>query len=349
MTATTPPARIGVIYTGGTFGMVPSDHGLVPSLDLPARAQHALAETGQADAAATLTWLDHGWPPLASADLAPAVWYDLARRITQAPTCDGFVVIHGTDTLAYTASALSYLLAGLGRPVVVTGASKPLGMAGSDALDHFVDALSVARRGVDSGVTVAFGRRLLRANRTSKRFGTTQQPFASPRAAPLADLAAGEYPPTVEPSQPDWGVVDGAAPPAVHHECRVGVVPAYPGIDGATLAACAHTHPDALLLEGYAAGIGPGADAGFVDAIRDATACGTVVTAIADSAHGSVRMGYYASSTPLAEAGLVAGADMTREAALTKLHVSLCAGLDAGGVAAAFARNQCGELTATAG
>ncbi len=282
---------------------------------------------------------------MASADLTPAVWYDLARCIVGAPEYDGFIVIHGTDTLAYTASALSYLLAGLGRPVVVTGARKPLGTPEGDALNHLVDASRVAGCGIDSGITVAFGRRLLRGNRTSKRFGTIERPFTSPCQDPMADLAAAETPAAMEPSEPDWGYVDGPNLAAVHTRVRVGVLPVYPGIDGTTLAVSARAHPDAVLLEGYSAGIGPGADTGFVDAIRDATAAGTVVAAIADSAQGTVRMGHYASSTPLAEAGLVGGADMTREAALAKLHVSLCAGLDAGQVAATFARDQCGELT----
>lgn len=344
MTAATRRARVGVIYTGGTFGMVASEHGLAPSRDLPTRAEQALADDPAAPAV-TLKWLDHGWLPLASADLTPAVWYDLARCIAEDRACDGFVVIHGTDTLAYTASALSYLLAGAGRPVVVTGASKPLGMPDGDALTHFSDALRVAACGVDSGVTVAFGRRLLRGNRTSKRFGTVAQPFTSPCEPALADLTGAAAPPASEPSIPDWGCIDGANLAAVHGPVRIGVLPVYPGIDGTTLAVSARTHPEALLLEGYAAGIGPGADTGFVDAIRDATAAGTVVAAIADSAQGTVRMGRYASSTPLAEVGLVGGGDMTREAALAKLQVSLCAGLNASQVATAFIRNQCGELT----
>jgi len=348
MTATRRPAQVGVIYTGGTFGMVASGHGLAPSHDLPTRAEDALA-TAHDTPPVSLTWLDHGWPPLASSDLVPAVWYDLARCIAEARTCDGFVVIHGTDTLAYTASALSYLLGGLGRPVVVTGASKPLGTPEGDALTHLADALRIAGCGIDSGVTVAFGRRLLRGNRTSKRFGTLERPFTSPCQQPLADLAAGETPAAAQPSQTEWGDIDGPNLPAVPAPVRVGVLPVYPGIDGTTLTVSARAHPDALLLEGYAAGIGPGGDAGFVDAIRDATAAGTVVAAIADSAQGTVRMGHYASSTPLAEAGLVGGADMTREAALAKLHVSLCAGLDAAQVGAAFARDQCGELTPQAG
>jgi L-asparaginase len=341
MTASQPRRRIGILYTGGTFGMVPSEHGLVPSHDLPARAEPALRESLRAPA--SIEWLDHGWPPLASADIGPALWYDIARCLVGASDCDGFVVIHGTDTLAYTGSALSFLLAGLGRPVVITGARKPLGEPGSDALAHLIDAVTVAGSDANTGVTIAFGRRLLQANRTSKRFGTPDHPFTSPRTAPLADLANDEIPAPQPAHAPAWGPHEPQKP--LSRPARVGVLPVYPGIGAAAVEACMGAHPDAILLEGYLSGLGPGGDAAFVEALRTAVAGGTVVGAIADSAHGSVRMGYYASSTPLADAGVTGGADMTREAALTKLHTSLSAGLGARETAAAFAQDQCGELS----
>lgn len=345
MNAATRPEVVGVIYTGGTFGMVRSERGLAPSADLPGRVDAALR--GRTDLP-PVAWLDSGWPALASADTTPAFWYNLAATIAAAaPAHAGFVVIHGTDTLAYTGAALSFLLAGLGRPVVVTGARAPLGDAGSDALDNLVHALWVVADGRSDEVTLAFGGQLLRANRATKRHGAGDNPFASPCLAPLAALD-----PTLrwgEPAPPPPAPAATPVPRAAWRDVRVGVMPVHPGISGDSVRALAAAAPHALVLEGYPAGIGPGGDADFVAAVADAVAAGTVVAAISQGHHGSVRLGKYASSTPLVEAGIVGGADITREAAVAKLHVLRAAGLDADACARAFGEDLRGELTPAAG
>ncbi len=332
--------RIGVIYTGGTFGMVASAEGLAPASDLPDRVDALLERAAQS--APSVAWLDHGWQPLASCDLKPAFWYDLAACIAGAEYCDGFVVIHGTDTLAYTACALSFLLRGLGRPVIVTGARAPLGAADSDAESNFFDALRGAQQCPPDAVGVAFGGHLLRGNRTTKRAGTPQHPFTSPACAPLTNTGApsGQHG-ISEPGR------HRTVPTAAWSPVRVGVAAVFPGMQGDTIEALARAHPDGLVLAAYPAGVGPGADTGVTDAIAQAVAQGTFIGAVADSAHGRIRMGRYASSTPLERAGVVAGADMTREAALTKLHVALCGGFPGQSLDQAFTGNQCGELTPT--
>ena len=335
-------SSVGVVYTGGTFGMVGSRRGYVPSADLPERAQAALDSSGGSDLPA-VAWLESGWSPLDSGALVPRFWFDLAEVIAGAAgEHDGFVVIHGTDTLAYTASALSFLLAGLAVPVVVTGASRPLGEPGSDAVTNLADALRAAAATECREVTVAFGGRLLRGNRATKRQGTRERPFDSPCCPPLAELGDtirwhAAPPPPANPA--------GPLPRAAWRGTRVAIVPSYPGIDGAIIRALCDTGIGGLILEGYSAGIGPGGDAGFVAAIAEAVRAGVVCGAVSQSRQGYVRLGKYALSTPLAEAGLVGGADMTREAALAKMHVLLAQGPDAGTVAGAFTQDLCGELT----
>lgn len=332
---------IGVIYTGGTFGMVASERGYVPTTDLPDRAAAALRQSG-ADHLPRLEWLENPVPPIDSGSIEPRFWFELAAMIARAADeHDGFVVIHGTDTLAFTGSALSFLLAGLGKPVVVTGSSRPLGESGSDALDNLVNALRVAAASECDEVTLAFGERLLRANRATKRHGSAGSPFSAPALDPLATLGDRIDWHPVEPPPAAW---TRELPAAAWQGSAVAFLSIYPGITGDIVRAVCETGIGALVLEGYSAGIGPGGDAGFVEAIADAVTAGVVVGAVSQSREGRVQLGKYAVSTPLADAGLVGGADMTREAAITKLHVLLAQGLGAETIANRFGRNLRGEL-----
>ncbi|WP_171909952.1 asparaginase [Aquisalimonas asiatica] len=343
MMQTTPDGDalpVGVLYTGGTFGMVPSDRGYTPSSDLPERAQAALAGSNHPP----LRWLDPGTgPAINSADVNPAFWHALAGTIRRnAAHCTGFVVIHGTDTLAFTGSALSFLLADLGRPVVVTGARAPLGEAASDARENLLTALHAAVSPGFTGTGLAFGGQLLQANRSSKRFGAPGQPFTSPNAAPLAtfDGNALHWQRTLD-------TLEASLPVVTDYASRAAMLAVYPGISGDVIHGVVETGVHALLLETYPSGIGPGEDAAFVAAIDAATRRGVVVAAVSQNQYGGVRLGHYATSTPLAEAGLIGGADMTREAAFTKLHYLINCGLDRDAIIDAFQRNLCGELTAT--
>ncbi len=331
-------SRVGVLYTGGTFGMVPSERGYVPSGDLPGRVEAVIDE----ELRRNVHWIQHGaGPPVNSADVSPAHWYRFAEAIrAHADDHDGFVVIHGTDTLSYTGSALSFLLADLEQPVVVTGSSQPLGEAGSDAVPNFEGALRAAGAGRKSGVSLAFGGTLFQANRSSKRFGDFQNPFASPNAAPLAELGdTVRWLDTQPPSRIEL-------PPASWQaDVKVALLPVFPGIEGSWLRRAADHGIRGLILECYPSGVGPGGDPEFVSALRDLTGAGVLVTAIPQNRYGRVRLGQYASSSPLREAGLISGADMTREAALAKLHYLLSTGLDTGTVAELFSTSLRGELT----
>lgn len=338
----TDHSSVGVIYTGGTFGMVPSGRGYVPSDDLPERAATALHERGLSDLPA-LDWLDSPWPPLNSGDLEPRFWFDLARVIADAAGGhDGFVVIHGTDTLAFTGSALSFLLAGLGKPVVVTGASTPLVESGSDAFGNLLNALRVASSRECAEATVVFGDRVLRANRTTKRHGDAANPFSSPALAPLAELNDTVTWRAIDPLP---STVARDLPVAAWRDSRVALLSIYPGITGDVVRALRDTGIGGLVLEGYSAGIGPGGNEDFVRALEETVAGGVVVGAVSQSRGGRVRLGKYAVSTPLAEAGVIGGADMTREAAIAKLHVLLARGGSPADVAAAFCTDLRGELS----
>lgn len=335
---------VGLIYTGGTFGMQQSDRGYEPSDDLPQRVERDVPEL-RAPGMPPVEWIDHdAGPPINSSDVTPPFWYALANTIrAHADRCRGFVVIHGTDTLAYTGSALSFLQPAGDRPVIVTGASRPLGESGSDAAANLLNALRVIAAGVTTETAIVFGDRLLRANRTTKRHGSYGQPFVSPVCEPLAGIGERiEYRATADGERPS----DPPASPAIDAEgVRIAMLPVYPGLDARTFNAVVDSGVQGIVLEAYPAGIGPGGDRAFVDAVAAAHARGVVVGAVSQARDGRIRMGRYASSTPLAEAGVVGGADMTREAALAKLHVLLAGGATPESARERFVRNLQGELT----
>jgi L-asparaginase len=338
------PRRIGVLYTGGTFGMERTGRGLAPSADLPQRLDAALADRAASDLP-QLAWLDGTGPAIASSDARPAFWYDVADALRAAARdCDGFVVIHGTDTLAYTGAALSFLLARLERPVAVTGASAPLGEPGSDALEHFLTAVRAVEAMPVPQVVLAFGGVLLRANRATKRHGVGDNPFTAPCEGPLATADSGGA--RWHDDSPLPPVADALpVEPRREPRLRVGLVPVHPGLSGDMVRALARSAPAALVLEGYSAGIGPGGDADFVAAVRETVDAGTLVVALSQGHHGRIPLGKYATSTPLAEAGLISGADMTREAVLAKLQVLLGIDMSTAEVAGLLQRNLRGELT----
>ncbi|MDZ7787126.1 MAG: asparaginase domain-containing protein [Halofilum sp. (in: g-proteobacteria)] len=336
---------VGLIYTGGTFGMQQSDRGYEPSTDLPQRVERDVPELRSPEMP-PIEWIEHGaGPPINSSDVTPPFWYALADTIrAHADRCRGFVVIHGTDTLAYTGSALSFLAPAGDRPVIVTGASRPLGEAGSDAAANLLNALRVINAAVTTETGIVFGDLLLRANRTTKRHGSEGQPFASPACEPLARIGERvDYRADADGERP---ATEPATSVAGANDVRIAMLPVYPGLDARTFNAVAESGVQGIVLEAYPAGIGPGGDRAFVDAVTAACARGVVVGAVSQARNGRIRMGRYASSTPLAEAGVVSGADMTREAALTKLHVLFAGGATPDSVRERFVRNLQGELTA---
>lgn len=335
---------VGLIYTGGTFGMRQSDRGYEPTDDLPQRVERDVPEL-YAPGMPPVEWIEHeAGPPINSSDVTPPFWYALANTIrAHAERYRGFVVIHGTDTLAYTGSALAFIRPAGDRPVIVTGASRPLGEAGSDAAANLLNALRVIADAATTETGIVFGDRLLRANRTTKRHGNYGQPFTSPACDPLACIGERiEYRAGADSERP----ATGSPVPVVHAgDVRVAMLPVYPGLDAKTVYAVVESGVHGIVLEAYPAGIGPGGDRAFVDALAAAHARGVVIGAVSQARDGRIRMGRYASSTPLVAAGVVSGADMTREAALAKLHVLLAGGATPESAREQFARNLQGELT----
>jgi len=325
------PHKLLVLYTGGTIGMQTSADGLIPASGFEARLR---AEQAARPGQSVPDWLYRELsPPLDSANMHPGHWLAMRDAIVAAVTadgCDAVLLLHGTDTLAYSAAALSFLLLGLGVPVLLTGSMLPAGVAGSDARDNLSGAFAALAAGLAPGVHLYFHGRLLHGARASKVRSEAFDAFAEP-ARPRP------------PGMP-------AEPPAVlswqqrRHPVAVAVLPVFPGLQASHLRALLDSGIDALLLECYGSGTGPAGDAALLAVLREAHRRGVVLAAISQCAEGHIEFGVYAAGSQLAASGLVSGGGMTREAALAKLFALLGAGLSQAEVEHWFGVDLCGEL-----
>jgi L-asparaginase len=325
--------RIYVAYVGGTIGMQATDGGYAP---VPGHLTAEVRDRPELHAELTINEYE---PLLDSANARPADWLRIARDIAaRRDDFDGFVVLHGTDTMAYTASALAFLLRGLAKPVVVTGSQIPLGVLRSDGRQNFLTAVLVAARADVKEVCLVFGARILRGCRAVKASASGFDAFASPNLPPLgeAGVEIEVDAPRLRAAEP--GTI--ALPEAL--DAHVSLLRLYPGMPASLLEAALAEPAQGLVLEAYGAGTVP-------DALRDALQTGAqrgVVTAVVSQCvDGRVDLNAYATSAPLVAAGAVGGLDMTTEAAYAKLVVLLSEGRAPDAVRALLQQDLAGELT----
>ncbi|WKN22164.1 asparaginase [Azotobacter vinelandii] len=322
--------QLMVLYSGGTIGMQAGPRGLVPAAGFDARLRERLIAEPQRRMP---PWRYRELsPPIDSANMHQGHWLTLRDAIVAAVEkdgCNAVLLLHGTDTLAYSAAALSFLLLGLGVPVVLTGAMLPASVPGSDAWDNLFGAVDALAQGLVPGVHLYFGGRLLHGARASKLGSATFEAFAElPRrrhGSRTATLPAGlDYHTLRQP-------------------VNLAVLPLFPGLRATQLRALLDSGVQGLVLECYGSGTGPSDDAELLEALREARQRGTVLLGISQCPHGHVAFDTYAAGDALREAGLIGGDSMTREAALGKLFALLGAGLPAEEAEYWLAQDLCGE------
>lgn len=335
--------RVYIANTGGTIGMKRTESGFSPVPGYLRELLDAMPELKSPELPAfTLKELD---PLLDSANMHPSHWEAIAEDIAaHYDDHDGFIILHGTDTMAYTASALSFMLENLGKPVILTGSQIPLCKTRNDARENLIDALMIAGAFPIPEVCIAFQGKLLRGNRCVKVAADGLDAFASPNHPPLGRGGLD--------IQIHWNRIrpKPASPLAVRtfREARVAALRLFPGIQPDLLAHILKPPLQGLVLECYGVGNAP-EDPAFLAPIREATERGVVVVICSQCLQGRVRLDGYATGMGLARSGAIGALDMNVEAALPKLFYLFAQGLRPDEVKDLMQRDLRGELAGDPG
>jgi L-asparaginase len=330
--------RVLILHTGGTLMMKP---GGGSTLHPDAYGRDLLAELpilGRVADVSTRILFD-----LDSGDMQPSHWVEIGRAVHGAITQDGFdgvVVVHGTDTMAYTASALALLLGPLPRPVVLTGAQRPLTEPRTDARQNLVDAVFAATLPIPE-VSIAFASRVLRGARCMKRDAWALAAFDSPSCAPLAELGIDAHvaPHVLRPAA-SLAPFDGRIEP------KVLAVRVFPGLEPKLVLGAVRAGVRGLVLEAYGTGNLPYLSGSLIPALEEARAKDIPVLVVSQCPRGLVDMRRYAGGAAAADVGVVSGGDMTREAGIAKLMVGMARHGTGAELRAWIERDVVGERTA---
>lgn len=315
-------SSILIIYTGGTIGMKTDEAtGALVPFDFSGIYEEfpSLKRLNVDIEVYTIK------PPIDSSNVSVENWVDMARIIRDNyARYDGFVILHGTDTMSYSASALSFMLENLAKPVIFTGSQIPIGILRTDGRENLITAIEIAGARNEEGnpivpeVALYFQNRLFRGNRTTKFSAEALNAFASFNYSALADVGVNiQYNTSyIAPYAPDFSD-EFRISEAMSND--IVVVKLFPGIRPEALRSMVlETGARGVVLETYGAGNAPTSE-WFVDIIKEATSRGIVVVNVSQCKDGAVQMHLYETGLTMQEAGVVSGHDMTIEAAVTKL------------------------------
>lgn len=312
-------AKILLIYTGGTIGMMKDfETGALKAFNFSKLLQK-IPELKQLDCEIETISFEN---PIDSSNMNPDEWSKIAKIIEDNYSLfDGFVVLHGSDTMSYSASALSFMLENLSKPVVFTGSQLPIGDLRTDAKENLITAIQIASLQMDnkpaiSEVCLYFEYKLYRGNRTTKINSENFNAFISPNYPAL--IESGVHLKTF----PELFLPKTRVKKLRIHkslENNVAIIKMFPGISETVLAAIFNI-PElkGVVLETYGAGNAPTED-WFLTLLKNGILKGLYIVNVTQCSIGSVTMGKYETSTAMKEIGVISGKDITTEAAITKL------------------------------
>jgi L-asparaginase len=339
-------ASILIIYTGGTIGMIHNtDTGALESFNFDHLLKH-VPELKQLNINIDAITFD---PPIDSSDMEPAMWSRIVTIIKERyENYDGFVILHGTDTMSFTASALSFMLEDLMKPVILTGSQLPIGALRTDGKENIIGAIEIAAAKNTDGtpivpeVCVFFHEKLMRGNRTTKINSESFGAFGS-NNYPLLAMAGTDiqfYTRNIRKYIPGLKL-------KAHHEYNSNIIifSLFPGIQQEVVEKMLEAKElKGVIFRTYGAGNAP-QKKWLIDALSKATAEGKIIINITQCAGGSVHMERYETGLQLQEAGVTSGHDSTVEAAITKLMYLLGKDLPVEEVRRRMETNIAGEIS----
>lgn len=338
--------RILIIYTGGTIGMIENNEtGVLQPFDF----------THLIDNVPKIKKLDYiinniqFENPIDSSNMSPAHWRDIAIAIEENyDAYDGFVVLHGTDTMAFTASALSFMLENLHKPVIITGSQLPIGEVRTDGEENLITSIQIAAARDANGepmvqeVAILFENYLWRGNRSTKMSADNFNAFKSNNYPPLAKIGLD-----IHFNEESLYRVPSRRPLKVRYnmDTNVLLVDLYPGMSENILNHILNT-PDikGIVFKTYGAGNAP-TDKWFTDAVHNAVKRGIVILNVTQCLNGGINSSRYDTGDCINRAGVVSGHDITSEAAITKMMYLFGMGLPAESVKKYLSYSLCGEVT----
>jgi L-asparaginase len=313
-------SKVMIIYTGGTFGMTYDAQGVLIPFDFSLILQH-LPTLRNLFLELTVVSFDE---PIDSSNVKPAHWQLIGQIIyDHYSDQDGFVVLHGTDTMSFTASAVSFMLQGLAKPVVFTGAQLPISEPRSDARENLITSLEIASAKMDGHAMVPevclyFDYELLRGNRSKKVESMHFDAFESENYPPLAKAGVAiDY---------NFSVIHQSAEKKelklrTKFDTNISILKLFPGISQSTVKSILGTpNLKALVLETYGSGNAPSSP-WLIQLFKESIQKGLIILNISQCPGGMVVQGRYETSKWLKDIGVISGGDMTTEAAVTKLMI----------------------------
>ena len=332
--------KILIIYAGGTIGMQGSENGYVPVAGFEQQVRQQLSSDNAHQLPMyEMLELDQ---LIDSSNLQPHHWTELARIIeAQWQQYDGFVLLHGTDTMAYTASMLSFMLQGMDKPVIITGSQIPLAELRNDALDNLMTSLMLAGGYNIPEVCICFNGRLLRGNRASKLKSTSLDAFDSPNYGFLGQVGINIE---LHAERMLSSGLRRFNVPEFNSDAVV-VLPVYPGLSARVARDLLnHTSVKGVVLHTYGAGNPPDANTELMTLLEQAVQRGITIVNVTQCVQGQVSQGAYATGAALNRIGVIAGSDLTLEAAFTKLHY-LVATEPQEKISQLMSQSLCGEMS----